>query len=146
MKVFSLFFLIISPFCFSQISDEEQIKATINDLFLGMRTSDPVLVKRSLTKGAAFHSLDMDGKFYTDSPEQFAEQIGKAPKGSLDEKATSWKISIDGKMANAWVPYVFYYKNAFSHCGVDNFALIKENDAWKIHYLIYTMRKDKCEK
>lgn len=146
MKILSLSFLIISSFCFSQISDEEQIKSTINDLFLGMRTSDSILVKKSLTKDATFHSLDMDGKFYTDSAEQFSKQIGKTPKGFLDEKATSWKISTDGKMANAWVPYVFYYKNAFSHCGVDNFSLIKENDVWKIHYLIYTMRKDKCEK
>jgi len=145
MKIFSFLSLIISSLCFSQISDEEQIKATINDLFLGMRTSDSVLVKKYLTKDALFHSLDMDGKFYTDSPERFSKQIGKTPKGFLDEKATSWKISVDGKMASAWVPYVFYYKNSFSHCGVDNFALIKENEVWKIHYLIYTMRKDKCE-
>ena len=146
MKIGILLLMILPVFGFSQTSEEDLVKSTINQLFNGMKTSDSILVKKSLTKDATFHSFDMDGKFYTDSPEQFSKQIGKTPKGFLDEKATSWKISIDGKMANAWVPYVFYYKNAFSHCGVDNFALIKENDVWKIHYLIYTMRKDKCEK
>ncbi len=111
MKIGILLLMILPVFGFSQTSEEDLVKATINQLFNGMKTSDSILVKKSLTKDATFHSFDMDGKFYTDSPEQFSKQIGKTPKGFLDEKATSWKISIDGKMANAWVPYVFYYKN-----------------------------------
>ncbi len=61
-----------------------------------------------------------------------------------DERFTISKILVDGNMASVWVPYQFYYKGNFSHCGVNSFQLAKINNEWKIQYVIDTRRNDNC--
>ncbi|MBK7883161.1 MAG: hypothetical protein IPJ81_04670 [Chitinophagaceae bacterium] len=45
-------------------------------------------------------------------------------------------IKEDGLLATAWLPYKFYYKNKFSHCGVNSIQLINTPKGWKIQYLV----------
>ena len=47
-------------------------------------------------------------------------------------------------MAHVWAPYEFWYNGEFSHCGVNSFQLFKEEDTWKIIYLIDSRRKEDC--
>ena len=82
----------------------------------------------------------------TDKVEDFAKQVGASQAGDLDERFTISKILVDGNMASVWVPYQFYYKGNFSHCGVNSFQLAKINNEWKIQYIIDTRRKDNCTK
>ena len=82
----------------------------------------------------------------TDKVEDFAKQVGTSQAGDLDERFTISKILVDGNMASVWVPYQFYYKGNFSHCGVNSFQLAKINNEWKIQYIIDTRRKDNCTK
>ena len=46
---------------------------------------------------------------------------------------------------DAWTPYSFFLNDTFSHCGVNNFQLLKKEGEWKIIYLIDTRRKEGCE-
>jgi hypothetical protein len=57
----------------------------------------------------------------TEKVEDFAKQVGASQAGDLDERFTISKILVDGNMASVWVPYQFYYKGNFSHCGVNSF-------------------------
>lgn len=144
MKNLSILFLFLGSFIFAQNTEEEKIKTVINNFFGAMQNSDSVKVKNAFTSSAIFQLIDEHGVLQQDSPAGFAKYVGTMPKLDLVENATSWKISIDGKMANAWVGYEFYYQKKFTHCGIDNFVLLKENDQWKIHYLIFTMNKEGC--
>lgn len=146
MKNLSFLLLFLSSFLFSQTNDEEKIKTAINNFFGAMQNSDSVRVKNSFTPSAVFQLIDEQGVLQQDSPAGFAKYVGTMPKLDLFEKPTSWKISIDGKMANAWVGYEFYYQKRFTHCGIDNFILLKDKEDWKIHYLIFTMNKEGCGK
>ncbi|MDI9365767.1 MAG: hypothetical protein QM541_12505 [Flavobacterium sp.] len=74
----------------------------------------------------------------------FAKQIAQLPKGAADERITFGNVQIDGALANVWAPYQFYYNGNFSHCGVNNFVLVKQNNVWKIQYIIDTRRKQGC--
>lgn len=80
-----------------------------------------------------------------DSVETFARIVQSMPKGQADEKVVFDAIHIDGPMAAVWVPYEFYFKGQFSHCGVDHFVMIRQDGQWKIHYLIDTRRKQGCK-
>lgn len=146
MKIVSFFFVLISAFAFSQSSEELQIKASINSLFDGMKTSDSTKVSNAFSKTAVLQTIAKNGEVKNENIKDFAVSISKAAKGSLDERITFSNILIDGNLASVWTPYEFYYQGKFSHCGVNSFQLVKTNNEWKIQYIIDTRRKDNCKK
>ncbi len=76
---------------------------------------------------------------------KFLKGIVSIPKdASFKEELLDYQISIDGNMANAWTPYKFYFKDKFSHCGVNSFQLVKIDGKWQIIYIIDTRRKEGC--
>lgn len=146
MKIFSLLFIFISCVVFSQTSEEQLIKATVNGLFEGMKTSDSVKITNAFSKTAILQTITKSGAVKNENIKDFAISISKAEKQSLDERITFSNILIDGDLASVWTPYEFYYQGKFSHCGVNSFQLVKSNTEWKIQYIIDTRRKDNCKK
>ncbi|MDP5138985.1 MAG: hypothetical protein NWP83_00775, partial [Spirosomaceae bacterium] len=63
----------------------------------------------------------------------------------LDERLSGYDIKIDGDMATVWTPYSFFVNNNVSHCGVNAFTLIRQNDSWKILSITDTRRKTDCK-
>lgn len=146
MKLLSFVFILISSVVFSQSSEEELIKSTINNLFDGMKTSDSAKITKAFSKTSVLQTVTKNGEVKNESIKDFALSISKAEKGSLDEKISFSNVLIDGNLASVWTPYAFYYQGKFSHCGVNSFQLVKFNDEWKIQYIIDTRRKDNCKK
>ena len=58
----------------------------------------------------------------------------------IEEKILTYKIQVDGTMANVWAPYEFYANGKLSHTGVNSFQLFKDEGIWKIIYLVDTRR------
>lgn len=141
-----IFFLLISSFSFAQNSSEKEIVKPIENLFNAMKSADSLGVKNAFSGSAIMQTFGKNQEIRTDKVEDFAKQVGASQAGDLDERFTISKILVDGNMASVWVPYQFYYKGNFSHCGVNSFQLAKINNEWKIQYIIDTRRKDNCTK
>jgi hypothetical protein len=141
-----IFFLLISSFSFAQNTSEKEIIKPIENLFNAMKSADSLGVKNAFSGSAIMQTFGKNQEIRTDKVEDFAKQVGASQAGDLDEKFTISKILVDGNMASVWVPYQFYYKGNFSHCGVNSFQLAKINNDWKIQYIIDTRRKDNCTK
>ena len=141
-----IFFLLISSFSFAQNTSEKEIIKPIENLFNAMKSADSLGVKNAFSDSAIMQTFGKNQEIRTDKVEDFAKQVGASKAGDLDERFTISKILVDGNMASVWVPYQFYYKGNFSHCGVNSFQLVKINDEWKIQYIIDTRRKDNCTK
>ena len=124
--------------------EEDAVKAVIMGFFDAMHNSDSAGIRNSLTVQAVFQTISAGNEVKTASVPGFIASIGKAPKGSLEEKISFAAVLIDGTLASVWTPYRFYVNGSFSHCGVNSFQLHKENGSWKIHYVIDTRRKDGC--
>lgn len=139
-----IFFLLISSFSFAQNSSEKEIIKPIENLFNAMKSADSLGVKNAFSGSAIMQTFGKNQEIRTDKVEDFAKQVGASQAGDLDERFTISKILVDGNMASVWVPYQFYYKGNFSHCGVNSFQLAKINNEWKIQYIIDTRRK-KCD-
>ena len=93
-------------------------------------------------------AVNKEGKTVLQESEyaNFVRSIASIPKDrTFEEKLLSFSIQVDGKMANAWTPYEFWYNGNFSHCGVNSFQLIKEDATWKILYLVDTRRREGCQ-
>src|SRR6218665_2189606 len=141
-----IFFLLISSFSFAQNTSEKEIIKPIENLFNAMKSADSLGVKNAFSNSAIMQTFGKNQEIRTDKVEDFAKQVGASQVGDLDERFTISKILVDGNMASVWVPYQFYYKGNFSHCGVNSFQLAKINNEWKIQYIIDTRRKDNCIK
>ncbi|MCA0152857.1 nuclear transport factor 2 family protein [Winogradskyella vincentii] len=134
----------------AQNSEEENVKNTIEAFFEAFHKQDTTAMK-SMAKGDILMqsiSVNKEGKtvLNANSYEDFLRNIASIPKDrSFEEKLLDYSIQIDGKMANAWTPYEFWYMEKLSHCGVNSFQLIKENDKWKIIYLVDTRRREGCK-
>lgn len=149
-KLFTILFLAITVSSFAQ-TDEEQIKASINQVFDGMRKNDTTLIRQVLHPSCFLKSIGKNKtgevKLQEDAIIDWLKSVGTKRDGVvLDERLTAYDIKIDGEMAMAWTPYEFYVNDKFNHCGVDVFTMMKTDKGWKIVGIVDTRRKDNCKK
>ncbi|KPH11019.1 nuclear transport factor 2 family protein [Chryseobacterium sp. ERMR1:04] len=137
--------LLLSAFCFGQKSVDHDVEKPIRNLFLAMKNADTELLKSVFSETAILQTVTKDGTVKTDAIPEFISSIGKAAKDDLDERITIEAIHIDGNLASVFTPYQFYYKGKLLHCGANSFQLVKQNNVWKIQYIIDTRRKENCE-
>lgn len=137
--------LLLNTFCFGQQSQNQDVEKPIRNLFLAMKNADPELLKTVFSDAAILQTITKDGTVKTDNIPDFISSISKASKDDLDERITIEAIHVDGNLASVFTPYQFYYKGKFLHCGANSFQLVKQNNVWKIQYLIDTRRKENCE-
>lgn len=125
-----------------------EVRATVDQLFTGMKMGDSSLVAKSFTADATLQSISVaaDGKVIAskDGISDFVKAVGTPHQEKWDERIYDVKIQVDGSMATVWAPYKFYLGEKFSHCGVNAFTLIKTDEGWKISGITDTRRKDGC--
>lgn len=129
-------------------NEEDAVKATINLLFDGMRNSDTTMIRKAFASKNTMQTIakNKDGKFVvkTEDVDNFIKSIAMPHAEKYDERIVFTKILIDANLASVWTDYKFYVGDKFSHCGVNSFQLFKDEDGWKIIYIIDTRRKDSC--
>lgn len=131
-------------------SDKQEIKKVIETFFEGFHARDSVMMKSVFIEDPVVQTI---GKSRTGQILLVNQELDKVLKGivSIPRETTfkevlhDFQIRTDGNMANAWTPYSFFLNNNFSHCGVNNFQLLKKQGEWKIIYLIDTRRKVGCD-
>ena len=133
----------------AQKSDEE-VRTSIEQLFLAMQTGDSTLARSVFTENvtAATVSRDKTAKLKFEQEkgiDDFIKAIGSPHPKAWYEEIWGLKIEIDGDFAQAWCDYAFYLDSTFSHCGVDAFHLVKTDTGWKIFHLSDTRRKTNCD-
>ncbi|CAN5452771.1 nuclear transport factor 2 family protein [soil metagenome] len=147
MKTLLLILACLPAFAQTSSNDEAAVKATVNKLFEGMQKADSTILKPLFTPTARLQTVvNKQGEVAVndDGIGKFISSIGKAKAGTLDERLASMEVKIDGELATAWTPYVFYRQDQKSHCGVNAFTLVKMSGNWKIQTIIDTRRKDNC--
>jgi Putative lumazine-binding len=150
MKYF--FILLTMIVCFNNPANsqtaEDSVKAVIDKMFTGMKNADVALLKSSFADSMILQTIarDKEGNLTVrnEPASDFIDFISKESPGNADERITFDVVKVDGPLAIAWTPYNFYYKEKFSHCGVNSFQLVRFSDGWKIQYIIDTRRKQGC--
>lgn len=151
MKRLLLFgILLISVNTAAQDSEKYAVQKTIEAFFEGFHQQDSTTIKETVAKEVLLQTIAKDslGKDYvrTEDFSKFIKSIVGIPETTkFQETIKSYSIQVDGPMANAWTAYEFHVNDKFSHCGVNSFQLVKQEDGWKIIYLIDTRRKEGCE-
>jgi hypothetical protein len=125
-------------------ADIVAVKQVIQNMFTAMKNSDTLLLKTCFSPTTVFQTvISKQGETLVkdEKVQDFFNSIGKQPAGALDERIVFETVRANKDLAIAWTPYEFYYKDKYSHNGVNSFQLVKLNGEWKIHYLIDTRYK-----
>lgn len=126
-------------------SQNEDVKQVVVTFFKGFHAKDSITMKSVCAEKMILQSISESSKgnqLKKDSPQDFFRSIATIPATILfEERILNYSIQVDGAMAHVWTLYEFYVNNKFSHKGVNAFTLFKDNDQWKIVYLIDTRRK-----
>lgn len=135
--------MLFCTFCFGQ--QNKDIEKPIRNLFLGMKNADSELVKSAFAENAVLQSIAKDESVKSENVQEFIDSVSKFSKGDLDEQIIIEAIHSDGGLASVFTPYSFYFKGKLSHCGANSFQLVKQQNEWKIQYIIDTRRKENCK-
>jgi Putative lumazine-binding len=143
-----LLFIGVLDVCHAQKTEEDAVKAVVQQLFDGMRKGDSTLVRNAFASNVqmqtAFYNKAGASTLRTEnSIDGFVKAVGTPHAEVWDERLTAWDIKIDGNLANVWTPYEFWLGDKQSHCGIDLFVLFKSDKGWQIIYLADTRRKCK---
>ncbi len=140
-----LFILLFFGFSISISAQEKEIKQSISVFFDGLQTADTLKIQSVCHKEMKLQSImekNAVGTLSFETNEEFYKSIAGIPKNlKIEERILSYKIQIDGSMANVWTPYEFYIDGKLSHIGTNSFTLLLENNIWKIVHIIDTRRK-----
>lgn len=143
MKKASL--LIIVLFFHFSFAQEKEIQNTIERFFNAFHQRDSIALKKVCSGNLVLHSIsesEKGSKFSVEKASNFYKSIATIPLSlKFEEKILSYKVQIDGAMAHVWTPYEFYINDKLSHSGVNSFQLYKENDGWKVVYILDTRRR-----
>lgn len=141
MKILLVLATLSVSLCFAQ--QDQEVEKLVRNLFLAMKTADPQLLKTVFSETAILQTITKDG-VKTEDINHFISSLSGYAKNDLDERFLIKAIHTDGDLASVFVPYSFYFKGKFSHCGANSFQLVKQNGTWKIQHLIDTRRKENC--
>jgi len=60
---------------------------------------------------------------------------------TFTERGFDATAHVQDRVAVVWMPYDLYRGDAWSHCGVDTFTLMKSGGRWRVAALIYTIEQ-----
>ncbi len=113
-----------------------------------MRAANPGLAKTCFNENAVLQTIIKDSlnatRVVVEPLDAFTNSLGSLETNDADERLAKPVIQVDGNLASVWVPYQFFYKGKFSHCGVNSFQLVHTKQGWLIQYIIDTRRKKGC--
>ena len=124
--------------------EEHEVHAAIEQIFEGMRTANPDLIRDVFASDARFAMLGGDaGGVSVQSVEGWLEAIATS-EGRWDERVYDVEVQVDGNMASAWAPYTFYLDDAVRHCGINSIELLRDASGWKVTQISDTRRTEGC--
>lgn len=65
-------------------------------------------------------------------------------ESTLVERYWDPQIMVQDRLATIWTPYDLYVDGEFSHCGTNNFSMLKQTSGWVITGVVFSMQSDDC--
>lgn len=126
--------------------DAASARAAVEQIFQGVRTADPELVRAVFTPEARFAMVDdrdAPTAIQVQGVDGWISAIGQSG-GSWDERIYDLDVRVDGGMASVWAPYTFYRDGTISHCGINSIEMLHDGSGWKVTQISDTRRTGEC--
>ena len=127
---------------------EDEIMITVDRFFEAINASDTNTMQEVLLPTAVFSSIMVQADGTTNVSNNlvssFFDSINDGPK--IVERYWDPILLVNGPIAVFFAPYDMHVGGQYSHCGIDNFDLIKVEDQWRIQSIRATIKTFDCEK
>ena len=149
-KICILLAMLVGLSAFSQETIEEaEAKKVVTDFFEAFHKQDSVALRNLAHPTIKMQSISTNAEgivqVSTVSYGNFLKSITSIPSTTkFEEKLHSFNVQVNGPLANVVTEYSFLVNDKMSHCGVNSFILVKEDEDWKITYIIDTRKKEGC--
>ena len=125
-----------SAMAFGQKTDDKAAAlAVVDQLFAEMAAANPPGIIALNTKDAQLAAIrkTKDGKVRLDviNREEFSKFFTDKT-AVIQEYMYDPKVVVDGDWAMVWGRYVFFVSNKLSHCGIDQFNLVRTPEGWRL--------------
>ena len=148
-KLIAAFFAI--SFSFLAIADEAANKTaviqTIDKFFAAMTARDVGEMRTLMTPDGVLYGYreTTDGvQVIRPTHAAYLENLA-AGESTLVERYWNPEVMVYGRLATAWTPYDLHVDGNFSHCGVNNFSLLRTDEGWVITGVVFSIEDETCE-
>jgi len=117
---------------------------TVQQFLHALSVQDFPLIRNVFTPDSVTTAILPDGSLSSAPSAEDLEKRLRASKEPSLERMWEAKVMEHGLMAAVWTPYDFYRGGQFSHCGVNNFSLVKIEGKWKIAHIVFTLQRTGC--
>ncbi len=141
----ALAFLARAPVAAQEAAPAERraVLAAVDSLFTAMTRRDSAASRRVMVPGAVFYYLGAGRPFGTTTDTEYLGMLADGGPVFL-ERIWNPAVRISGPIAMVWTRYDFHRNGKFSHCGVDNFSLVRQGERWLVASITYTVETAGC--
>jgi hypothetical protein len=135
------------PAAVADEADEREAVFEVVQLFFAAMTSKNVTQSSALmtADGILYGYRDSSDGLQIVRPTHASYLEGLASReNELIERFWDPTVLLHDRMAVVWTPYDLYIDGEFSHCGIDNFSLLKTDEGWRITGIVFSMEADGC--
>jgi len=127
-------------------AEREAVIDVIDAFFESMTERDVERMRTLMTPdGVLYGYRETDGGLQIIRPthSEYLENLANG-EGRPVERYWDPEIMVSGRLASIWTPYDFHIDGQFSHCGINNFSLLKTDDGWVITGVVFSIKSENC--
>jgi hypothetical protein len=122
--------------------DEAAILTVVDRFMEAVSTNDMALMSALRFEGG-FNVVERPAAGKTQLVRRVFDAASFKP-GNYRERYWDPIVHVRGGIAVVWTPYEFWTDGKTSHCGIDVFDMAKQDGAWKISGMMWTVEPDSC--
>lgn len=129
-----------------KVSERTAVVDLVTEFFDAMTARDIKHMSTLLTEEGFFYGYREGPDGLTIIKPTHSEYMQSLAQGSgtIVERFWNPRVLLHGRMATVWTPYDLYRDGKFSHCGINNFNLLKTDEGWKVSGITFSMETDDC--
>jgi len=127
------------------VGDEQPVLAAVNGLLASFNSGDSSAVLRWVYPDGRVTATGTRASSSGLRQESWTQFAGRLTTGAgFQETISDPAIEVDGDAAMVWAPFVVRVGGKVSNCGVDHFALVRDNGGWQVMNLTLSSRTANC--
>ena len=127
--------------------DEADVIAVIDKFFAAMKKRDAATMRTLMTDDGVLYGYreTADGlRISRPTHQAYLENLANGT-GVPVERYWNPTVMVHERLATVWTPYDFHNDGVFSHCGVNNFSLLKADMGWVITGVVFSIKTEGCD-
>jgi len=123
--------------------EEAAVLAVVDRFMHAVSTNDVALLAKLRLEGG-FNIVERPGESGGTLVTRRVFNPDGVKPGAYRERYWDPIVHVRGSLAVVWTPYEFWIDGKTSHCGIDVFEMMKEQGAWRIANMMWTVEPEAC--